>query len=150
MPPRQAAAGVLLLAAVLAACSAPESRPGQAPSLDQVLLQMSEQDGRACLRTDRIDGYAVLDDGVVSVGTRGRRHYLVTTLLRCHSLDSAMGIAFSSPHGDFCGGGRDTLETGTESCPARHVFEFTSREDALATFELARARRQALEQFPDP
>ena len=75
---------------------------------------------------------------------------LYSTLYKCFSLDSSMGIAFSGSFAELCGGSENShLRTREESCPVKHIYKFPSREDALATDEMAQARREAMAQFPE-
>lgn len=106
------------------------------PSYDELLKAQTEQDGRACVRQYNIRGYGMLDDDVISISASGKnRHYLVTTLFQCHSLQTSFAAGFKGDFSELCGGGRDKILTSEESCPIKSIFEFKSREAAFATFE---------------
>jgi hypothetical protein len=138
-----------LIAASLAACGTTGERQPRPPSLDEMLGQVTEQKGNACLRVSDIKGFAPLSDAMVSVSARGKKHYLLTTMYRCHSLHGSIGVTFAGSFSEVCGGGRGDLVTREEKCPIRHVFEFPSRDDAFAALQAAEARREAQTLFPD-
>ena len=139
----------LLTGLFITACSSMHEQKPDLPSMDTLLAQLTEQNGRACIRSGSINGYAPLSDRMVSVRGRRGEHFLVTTLFSCPSLDFSMGVAFSGSFAEICGGGaRDQLRTEDESCPIKHIYKFQSRADAMATFERAKARREVLSQFP--
>ena len=140
-----------LLAGLLGtACSTMHERTPQPPTMDAMLAQLTEQNGRACIRSSDIDGYAPLSDRLVSVSGRRGEYFLVTTLFSCPSLSTAMGVAFSGSFAEICGGGGGNhLSTREESCPIRHIYKFPSREAAFATVKAAKAQREAIAQFPD-
>ena len=41
------------------------------PSIDTMLAEVTEQDGRACVEVSDINGYAALSDAMLSVGGQG-------------------------------------------------------------------------------
>lgn len=115
------------------------------PSYDELLKSETGQDGRECVRQHNIRGYGILDDEVISISASGKnRYYLVTTLLRCHSLQTSFSAGFKGDFSQLCGGGRDKILTSEESCPIKSIFEFKSREEAFATFEKVDKIRQDL------
>jgi hypothetical protein len=115
------------------------------PSYDELLRTETEQNGRACVRQHNIRGFATLDDDVISINASGKnRHYLITTWLQCHSLQTSFSAGFKGDFLELCGGGRDKILTSEESCPIKSIFEFESREEAFATFEKADEIRQDL------
>jgi len=115
------------------------------PSYDELLRTQSAQDGRACVRQHNIRGFGMLEDDVISISASGRsRYYLVTTLFRCHSLQTSFAAGFKGDFSELCGGGRDKILTSEESCPIKSIFEFESQEDAFATFEKVDIIRQNL------
>lgn len=135
----------VLMAGLLAAgCSTVESKP-RPPSMDTLLAGLTEQNGRACIRRTDIRGFAVLNDQLLSVSGRRKEHFLVTLPYSCNSLDISFQLAFTGTFSDVCGGGaRDQIITREESCPIRHIYSFKSRDEAFATLELARKKREAL------
>jgi hypothetical protein len=141
-------AATVLTGLLLAACASTRESAANLPSTDEMLAQVTEQDGRACIRAADIDGYAPLDDSLVSVGGRRREHFLVTMMFRCSSLGTSMAVAFDGSFAEFCGGGNDAIRTRSERCPVRHIYRFPSRDDAFAALEAARARRQAQQLIP--
>ena len=142
-------ASFLTLALVLGACAGTPERVTRPAPIHEMLAQVTEQDGRACIRLDDIRGYAPLDDSLISVSGRRREHFLVTTTFRCTELGTAMAVAFDGRFSEVCGGGTGTVVTGRERCPIRHIYEFPSRDDAFAALEAARARREAQELIPE-
>lgn len=115
------------------------------PSHDELLKSETGQNGRACVRQHNIRGYGMLDDEVISISATGKsRYYLITILLRCHSLQTSFSAGFKGDFSQLCGGGRDKILTSEESCPIKSIFEFKSREDAFATFEKVDKIRQDL------
>jgi len=115
------------------------------PSYDDLLKAETEQNGRACIRQHNIRGYGLLDNDVISIDARGKNnYYLVTTWLRCQSLQTSFSAGFKGDFSELCGGARDKILTSEESCPIKSIFEFESREQAFATFEKADKIRQDL------
>jgi hypothetical protein len=120
---------------ILASCS---SLDVNIPSYDELLKAETEQNGRACVRQHNIRGYGILEDDVISIDARGRnRYYLLTTFLRCNSLQTSFSAGFKGDFSELCGGGRDKIITSEESCSIKSIFEFESRQDAFAAFEKA-------------
>ena len=139
----------ILFIALCTGCSTTQSQKPRLPSVDSLLLQMTEQDGRACIRSGDMNGFAALDDDIVSVNARRKKHYLITTTYSCHSLGSSFSLGLSGTFSEVCGGGASNqLITRDEACPIKHIFVFESREDALATYEMVKGRREAMAQFP--
>jgi hypothetical protein len=115
------------------------------PSYDDLLKTQTEQDGRACVRHYNIRGYGMLEDDVISINASGKnRYYLITTLFRCHSLQTSFSAGFKGDFSELCGGGLDKVVTSEESCPIKSIFEFESRDEAFATFEKVDEIRQNL------
>ena len=118
---------IAALLLTLAACS---SLQANLPDYDQLLKTQTEQNGRACIRESDIRGYGVLDDSVVSINGRGRKeYYLLTTVYQCNSLMTSGSAAFIGGFSELCGGGRDNIFTGDDSCPIKSIFK-------LLTFKL--------------
>jgi hypothetical protein len=139
---------VALLASLLAACvGTPEQEP-KLPSMDEMLAQLTEQTGRTCVPFRDIDTHRILEDGLISVSTRRGAHYLATTTHTCRFLGSDSGTLVSDSHGELCSGS-GTITDFARSCTVRNIYEFESREAAMAVVEVARARREAAKQFPD-
>ena len=131
----------------IAACGTGPNQSANLPSHDELLAEMSQQNGRACIRSADIQGFAPLSDNVVSVSARSRGHYLVTTLFRCPSLTSSINVGFAGNFAEVCGGsGR--IVSREESCPIRGIYRFADRDDALASWEMIKARREVMAQFP--
>ena len=115
------------------------------PNYDDLLKAQTEQNGKACVRQRNIRGYGMFDNDVISINARGQnRYYLVTTLFRCHSLQTSFAAGFKGTFSELCGGGSDKIITSEGSCPIKSIFEFASREDAVAIFEKAEKIRQDL------
>lgn len=115
------------------------------PNYDDLLKVQTEQNGKACVRQHNIRGYGVLDNDVISLNARGQnRYYLVTTLFRCHSLQTSFAAGFKGTFSELCGGGSDKIITSEGSCPIKSIFEFATREEAIAIFEKAEKIRHDL------
>lgn len=114
------------------------------PSHNELLSEMTGQDGRTCIRQSDIRGYGVLDDDVISIDVSRNKYYLATTVLRCGSLQTGFKTGFDGTFAQFCGGGRDKVVTLDESCPIQGIFEFESREAAFDAFEMSEVKRREL------
>ncbi len=133
-----------LACAGLVSCSSLNSN---IPNFDELLKAQTEQNGRECIQDSDIVGYGSLDDSVVSVDSRGRGEYfLITTLYQCQSLAFTGSAAFVGGFAELCGGGRDKIFTGEESCPIKSIFKFESREAAFAAFDRAEETRKQMRQ----
>lgn len=133
------------------ACATAPDDQAEVPEMDAVLLELTHQDGRACFYTSDIAGFGSMSDEAVSVSTRMHgEYYLVTTVFRCPALRTAFGIGFQGTGPEICGGGGSNLVSEGSTCPVGYVFEFASREDAHATWEMAKARREVLERYHVP
>lgn len=119
------------------------------PDYDELLKAQTEQNGRVCIRDSDIRGYGVLDDSVVSIDARRpNEYYLLTTVYQCHSLMISGSAAFVGGFSELCGGGRDKIFTGDDSCPIKSIFKFESQDQAFAAFDQAKeTRKQLKEQF---
>lgn len=131
---------LLILIAGLMSC---QNLPKDLPSYDSMLKASTGQDGRACIRNDRINGYGTLDTGVVSVDTFGKKYYLVTTIQNCNSLDVGFKAAFKGSFSEFCSL-RDKIITQDEACNVRSIFEFESRNAAFDAFNLVETKRNKM------
>ncbi len=140
---------VVLVAVIgLSACSQAIRDDGtvlKQPKYDELLKSISGQNGRLCIRERDINGYGTLNSHVLSVASRKNKHYLVTTMYSCPSLQHSMRAAFIGSFSDFCGG-RDKIATDEESCPIRNIYEFDSRDAAFEAFDQAKEKYQAVEQ----
>lgn len=128
----------IALLAALTACSTTSLRPTPA-EMNDALLSITEQNGRACVRVADIAGFGDLSDNLISVSNRFRNHYLMVTAYNCFNMASTPAAAFQGAFTEFCGGGRDSIFTREGRCLVRSVFEFENRE---AAFE---AHNEALE-----
>jgi hypothetical protein len=112
------------------------------PNHDVLLKEHTEQDGNACIRADRIRGWGVLDDDVLSVDAFGsKKFYLVTTMYSCQDILTSATVGFSSGFAEFCGRGRDRIITREDACQVQSIFEFDSREEAFEAFETVDEKR---------
>lgn len=125
------------LLTVLSGCA---TSPQNLPSFDELLKSETQQDGKTCIRQNDINGYGVLGNDIISVDARGKKHYLITTLYRCSTLNTGFQAGFNGSYFDFCPL-RDKIVTIDESCPVKSIFEFDSRDDAFAAFEKAKSVR---------
>lgn len=132
--------GAAACAVVLSACA---STGREVPRLSAMLADETGQNGRACVRLSEIQGYGVLDDNVLSIDAT-RNYYLATVLPGCNDLQTSARTLFSGKFGEVCGGGKDRIATGGDSCSIRQMFEFENREQAFAAFNAVREERKAL------
>jgi hypothetical protein len=131
---------VAVASLLLSACAASHTPPST--GLDSALRDITGQNGRACVRVSDISGYGALDDSMVSVSSKFRKHYLMITRFRCPELATSLGAAFSGRFIEFCGG-RDSILAGGRSCPILSVFEFESREAAFEAMDAAEQKTGA-------
>jgi len=138
---------VLLTGMFLASLAGCASLQSNLPNYDELLKTQTEQNGRECIRDSQIRGYGVLDDDVVSIDARRpNEYYLMTTLYRCQSLVMSNSAAFVGGFSELCGGGRDKIFTGEDSCPIKSIFKFESREQAFDAFDQAKETRKKLKE----
>jgi hypothetical protein len=125
-----------VLLALLAGCSAATVQPMPRDML-QALSTVTGQDGRACIRVDDIAGYGALNDSVLSVSNRFRKHFLLVTLYRCPEMETSSRALFKGAFTELCGGGRDAVVAGAQRCPVQGVFEFEDRQAAFEAYDAA-------------
>ena len=99
----------------------------------EALSELTNQDGRSCIRTSSINGYGV-NNGIISINA-GRKYYLVTTLYTCHSLELETQAAFSSRFPQICGRTNAYVLTREGRCPIDKVFEFDNRQSAFEALD---------------
>jgi hypothetical protein len=137
--------GAVVFAALLAACA---STGAGKPKMGEMLGNATGQNGRACVRQSDIRGYGVLKGDVISIDG-ARKYYLATVLPGCADLQTSVGAMFSGGFGEVCGGGMNSLATsGGDRCVIAKIYEFESREQALAVHKATLDQRKALDQSP--
>lgn len=110
-----------------------------------MLRAQTNQDGRACVRQQNIRGYGLVGKDIISINASGKNgYYLATTLFQCPSLQTSFATGFKGDFFELCGGGRDKIITREESCPILGMYEFSSREEAFATFDNIQKIREDL------
>ena len=137
-------AGLVLSTAMLllSACS---STAVNMPSNNELLAEITMQDGRECVLSNDIFGFGVLDDDILSVDSRrGNEYFLFTTLFRCQSIQTSFALGFDSRFAQICGGGQDRILSGEENCPIRGIYKFENRKQAFAAFDALEAKRAAI------
>ncbi|NIP18632.1 MAG: hypothetical protein GWM87_11070 [Xanthomonadales bacterium] len=140
----------VILLFLLAGCSAtPEEKEPDVPSIDEFLVMLTEQTGRACITMRDIDTHEALGEEIISVTMRRGEHYLLALSHPCRFLGRSSGTLVSDSWGTLCSGGMGVVSDNVGACPIRHVFKFPTEEAAMATLKVARARREAALQFPD-
>lgn len=122
-----------VIAVGLVACSSENRFPTYA-TLDKVLAEQTGQDGRACVRTMDVRGFA-FDDGVLKLPSRGK-YFIATTLHQCHDLEFSHLVGFESQFGEACGPAL-SVYTRDSRCPIRNVYEFKNRQEAFAALDQA-------------
>lgn len=131
--------GIVAFTTVLASCAT----TSDVPDIGQMLRETTGQNGRACVRVDDIRGYGVLKDDVVSIDSMSD-YYLATVLPGCIDLQTSVRALFSGDFGEICGRTMDSVVTRGDRCTINQMFEFESREEAFATFNQVRERREEL------
>ncbi|MDT0596500.1 DUF6491 family protein [Glaciecola petra] len=133
---------------LLFACDITSNKGSGLLNNNTLLLSITEQDGRACLREDDIRGFGILDDDVISVESRRRgEYYLLTTLYHCPSIQFSPKLAFSASFNELCGGGgRASVISGDEICPIRNIFKFENRQQAFDAFAQVEEKRAQLKE----
>lgn len=135
---RLAVLGVATSVTVLSGCATTDL-----PSMSEMLSDVTEQSGRACVRESDIDGYGVLENNVISIDA-GDDYYLATVSPECDNLASSGSGQFGDNFGEICGKGSVELSGARDACEIHQVFEFENREEAFAAFNdvmTARERR---------
>ena len=127
----------VLLLPFIQACSSTTFTP-TSQEMNQALQEITGEDGRACVRTHDISGYAPLNDTTVSVSDKFRGHSLMITNYRCPAMETSHGAAFVGAFTEFCGR-RDALFSGGDRCPVQSVFLFENRDAAFDAFDKAEA-----------
>ena len=116
---KKPAISILALAFSLAGCA---SNPDQELTLDQRLAKRNYTLGKTVDRIEdyRIMGFNSLDDFHVIIQSSPTRSYLVTLRIRCHNLDTAENLAFSTTVGSLTDKDKLIVRSGssgyTEEC----------------------------------
>lgn len=131
-PTRLTYALALCLMGTLASCT--QTTQPAAPKLSAVLAELTGQNGRACVRSGNIRGFAANEDSINI--NAGRRYYVATTLFRCNNLDLSPVAVFSSRFAELCGGTGRMFIPG-ETCQIDKIFEFDNRKSAHSTLDQA-------------
>lgn len=127
----------ILAVVMLTACGTSPTRQPEPRAIDDALKQVTGQNGRECFYVRDILGFGTLSDSVLSVSAKFSKHYLMVTLYRCPSLQYGGGAAFWGSFSEFCGGGRNSVQSQDKPCPVKSVFEFESRDEAFAAHDKA-------------
>lgn len=127
---------------LVAGCATTEVQPVPQEMLE-ALNGITQSNGRQCLRVADISGYGTLNDSVLSVSSKFRKHYLLVTLFRCPEMEISSAALFKGSFTELCGGGRDAVFAGQRQCPVQGVYEFENRQAAFAAYDEAIARIQA-------
>ncbi len=128
---------IAALSLALMSCAANKNVPSYADALDEV----TGQNGRACVRTDDIDGYGVLTGDVISIDS-DFNYYLATVLPGCMDLGTSIGAVFQSDFYELCGQSMERIYTGDDRCTINKVYEFESRDEAFEAYNRAKDLRQ--------
>ena len=131
---------IAVLTVVLSACATTGTK---IPKVGTMLQEATGQNGRACVRQYDIDGYGVLDGGVVSIDA-DREYYLATLWPGCHDIAFSMRVLFNGRFTEICGGGMNKIHTRGESCNIKQLFEFENREQAFETYNAVKEKREQL------
>lgn len=134
-----------LLLVIFASSGCTTTEKASVPSVSDLLLERTQQDGRACITVQDIRGYGLLDDDVVSIDA-GRHYYLATVRPGCRDLATSTRAAFKQRFSEICGGGVDKIFTRSDYCTIRQIFEFKDRNSAFAAYNNALEQRKLLQQ----
>lgn len=130
---------LMTLSLALLSCAANRN----VPKYNELLQDVTGQNGRACVRTSDIDGYGVLAGNVVSIDG-GFNYYLATVLPGCMDLNTSVAALFSSDFGEVCGQSMDRMYTGGDRCIINHMYKFENRDEAFAAYNQAREQREQI------
>ena len=139
---------LVLTVLAIAGCSSTSYQPVPQEMIE-ALSETTGQNGRECMRVSDISGYGILNDSVLSVSSKFRKHYLLVTLFRCPEMEISSAALFKGSFTELCGGGRDSVIAGNRRCPVQGVFEFENREAAFAAYDRAIERIRADRADPD-
>lgn len=134
-----AISSLITLSLALLSCAANQN----VPNYNELLGDVTGQNGRACVRTSDIDGYGVLSGDVISIDG-GFNYYLATVLPGCMDLNTSIAAMFSSDFGEVCGQSMDRMYTGGDQCTINRMYEFENRGEAFAAYNQAKARREEI------
>ncbi|MEM8988675.1 MAG: DUF6491 family protein [Pseudomonadota bacterium] len=88
-------------------------------------------DANACVFTNSIRDFSVIDRRNLVIEASGRRTYLVTLFSSCFGLNFAHSLAFSSTSGRICGNSNDKIYLGRgEVCRINGIIRVESEEIA--------------------
>lgn len=134
--------GLVTLSVALLSCAANRN----VPNYNELLRDVTGQNGRACVRTSDIDGYGVHAGNVISIDG-GFNYYLATVLPGCTDLNTSAAALFSSDFGEVCGRSMDRMYTGGERCIINQMYEFENREEAFAAYNQAKEQREEIREL---
>lgn len=104
----------------------------------------AELDADACLRTNSINGYSVIDDRhLILDGPGTRQTFLITTTTRCWDLDWSFQLAVKSRAPGTCLSNFDQILTREDSCFIDRVERVKDLETAKALVAARAADRAA-------
>lgn len=126
---------VFLVLLVLSACTN-NAQKESVPPMRELLQQLTEQNGRACVRTSEIRGYGASNNRVITIDG-GRDYYLATTVHACNDIDTSFRALFVGRFGEICGNSFSKIVTGGSRCAIGSVYRFNSRKEAFAALETA-------------
>lgn len=128
---------LLILLASLSGCAFKSDKP----SLSNALKEVTNQNGRACVRTDRITGYGVRKSGAVNIDSL-HGYYVATVRGGCMDLQTSASALFEARFNEICGGRADRLITGDGHCAIDQIFQFNDRAEAFSAYDAAQQWRQ--------
>lgn len=131
---------VFLALLTLAACATNAGKE-PVPQMRELLHQLTEQNGRACVRTSQIRGFGTSKNRVITIDG-GRDYYLATTLHSCNDIDTSFRALFVGKFGEVCGNSFSKIVAGGSRCAIGSMYKFESRKEAFAALETARDLRQ--------
>jgi Family of unknown function (DUF6491) len=134
--------GFIGAATLLASCT---STPAKLPTMAKMLADTTGQNGRACIRTSDIRGFAVRK-GKVIVINGGRDHFIASVRPGCTDLETSGTAAFGGDSYEICGGRMDVVAAGDSSCTIDKIFVFEDRKAAHAAYDHAYSLREAFDQ----
>lgn len=115
---------------------------GSKPDLSAALREVTDQNGRACIRTSRIKGYGVRSSHALNIDA-SPDYYIATLRPGCHDLPTSAAALFAGDLFEVCGGRFDNIVTRDGRCTIGQIFRFDSRDAAFQAYDAAEQWREA-------
>ena len=124
----------------LTACSSNATKE-PVPQMRDLLQELTEQNGRACVRTAQIRGFGTKQNRIITIDG-GRDYYIATTIHACNDINTSFRALFVGRFGEICGNSFSKIVAGGSRCAIGSMYKFESRKEAFAALETAQDLRQ--------